>query len=50
MNVLEALAEVLEEGARYSRGWSMNGDRQQDAQVYEAMAVKARQLAAEVTP
>ena len=44
-NVMLAMAEVYDEGARASRCWSMNMDRQQDAEVYEKMANKAREIA-----
>ena len=43
--IMIAIAEVLEAGAAKSRQWILNPDRQQDADVLEAMADKARELA-----
>lgn len=43
--IFNGLADVLEAGAKKSRQWSMNTNRQQDAEVYETMARKARLVA-----
>jgi hypothetical protein len=42
----EGLAEVYEAGAKYARGWSMNMNRQQEADIMMAQAKKAREIAA----
>lgn len=39
------LAEVYEAGAKCSRGWLLNYDRQGDAEVLEAQAKKCREIA-----
>lgn len=44
-DIFIGLAEVYEHGARKSRLWSFNIDRQQEADVLEAMATKAREIA-----
>lgn len=46
---LSDLASVLEAGAKKSRCWPYNVDRQQEADVYEAMAEEARRLEAQPT-
>lgn len=38
---LRALGEVYAAGAKASRRWPFNTDRQQDAEVYQAMADEA---------
>lgn len=43
--MLLAIAEVLEAGAKHSRGWCLNTNRQQEAEVLTVMAKKARELA-----
>lgn len=43
--LLRALAEVLDAGAAKCRQWVLNNDRQQDADVLQAMGNKARELA-----
>lgn len=44
MSVLTDIAEVLEAGAKHSRRWTLNVERQQQAEVLEAMADKAREI------
>jgi hypothetical protein len=46
----EGLAEVYEAGAKCARGWCFNIDRQQDAEILEAQASKAREIAAREEP
>lgn len=41
-DILYAIANVIEAGAEKSRQWVLNNDRQQDAQVFQAMADRAR--------
>lgn len=43
--VLLAMADVLSAGAKTSRQWPLNVIRTQDAEVLEAMAQRARELA-----
>lgn len=45
MKIFEGIAEIYEAGAQKSRQWEMNLDRQQEAEVLETMARKARVLA-----
>lgn len=44
--IFNGLAEVYEAGARKSRQWTLNANRQQEAEVFQAMADKAREIAA----
>jgi ferredoxin-thioredoxin reductase catalytic subunit len=44
---LRAIAEILHAGAERSRQWVYNPDRQQEAEVLEAMAERANELADE---
>jgi hypothetical protein len=43
--IFEGLAEIYAAGATRSRQWSMNTDRQQEAEVLEAMEIEARHQA-----
>ena len=45
MDVLEAIADVLEAGAKRSAQWCYNVDRMQEAEVLQAMADEARRIA-----
>lgn len=47
--IFNGIAEILTAGARKSREWVYNMDRQQEAEVLDAMALMARVIAEALT-